>query len=159
MNQKHQKNLKNKKQKGFSLLELLVAVTLIVGLAALALPNYSAYQLKVKAAEFMLVLGPYKSSLQEWANVSEQSSWPSSNNQMNWPEASGKYVRAVNYERGSDLSQAHIIVSGFLDADETIPAELILVATLTDLAIIQWTCLALGENSKYFPASCQATSP
>ena len=54
------------KQKGFTLIELMIVVSIVGILATVAIPAYSNYTVKAKISEAFSVIGPWKIGMMEY---------------------------------------------------------------------------------------------
>jgi len=61
--------MKNKTQKGFTLIELMIVVAIIGILAAVALPQYQSYTQKARYTEVVLASSSFKTALEVCAQV------------------------------------------------------------------------------------------
>ena len=57
-------NMKNKNQKGFTLIELMIVVAIIGILAAIALPAYQTYTQKSKFSEVVMSTTAFKTAFE-----------------------------------------------------------------------------------------------
>ena len=139
--------------RGFSLLELLIAMSILVVLASVALPAYSNYQIRAQATEFSLAVSPYKTMLSEWALLHPGSkSWPSDGKNLGWQEHSGEHVRQVLYRRAADPAIVAIVVSGEIAGNSM---QLFYQGHL-QTGRVSWQCTAKADTLKFLPKSCTA---
>ena len=137
--------------RGFSLLELLVVMSILVVLAAVALPSYGRYQVRAKTSELILALGPARTAMAEWvATRPGAESWPSSGTGIHLPKGRGRYVQSIRYRRSSDRAVAAAQVVGRIDElDITINHE----GTIKD-GLVEWRCTAAQDAWEWLPADC-----
>src|SRR5687767_1916514 len=97
-----------KGQKGFTLIELMIVVAIIGILAAIAIPNFVAYQAKSKQSEAKVSLGAIFTSAVAYQAESQnpQSYSPSTISQIGWqpsgtPRYSFWYMDGVNTTTGA----------------------------------------------------------
>ena len=140
------------KQKGFTLIELMIVVAIIGILAAIAIPQYQNYVARAQVSEALVLMSGAKTGVAEYAMVKD--AFPASNDDAGL-EASivGKYVASV--EVGVD----GVITATFAaDAHEKIKSK-ILTLTPGNLTggSITWACAGVDIEA-YLPSSCDVAS-
>lgn len=138
-------------QQGFSLVELLAVVAMIGVLAAVAVPVYSDYQTRAKAAEFLTQVAPARIALTEWAAQHRTANaWPASDTSLGIPDVDGQYVTSLSYQRGTNTRIAGLVLEGTVDDRDL---TLIFEGTLNS-GDVRWECSAPTNDRSYFPKSC-----
>lgn len=147
-----------KKQKGFTLIELMIVVAIIGILAAVALPAYQDYTARSQVTEAVTLMSGLKATISEiWADRGDLSIADS--NQYGIPvdtDVAGKYVLSVAVVDG--LITATMRPSGVTN---TIQSGTIQLSPITGTGPIIWTCKVGGGNpldEKYVPSTCR-TAP
>jgi type IV pilus assembly protein PilA len=97
-----------KGQKGFTLIELMIVVAIIGILAAIAIPNFVAYQAKSKQSEAKVSLGAIFTSAVAYQAESQnpQSYSPATISQIGW-QPSGRPRYAFYYQDGVNLANGN----------------------------------------------------
>lgn len=138
---------------GFSLLELLIAMAILVVLASVALPAYSNYRIRAQATEFTMAIAPFKTALSEWALLHpEKSAWPANADNLGWMEYSGDYVQDISYRRASNPGIVAIVASGQVGSNQL---EVFYQGHLEDGKVF-WRCTARTASLQFLPKICTA---
>ena len=140
---------------GFSLLELMIVLTIIAILAAIAIPNYQLYVKKAKFSEIITQVTPYKTSVEMCAQL--LGALGADDKNCGTP---GQNEIPPNFSSGAnDKTYLASIVTAYQSPNVTITATskglgeaytYILKATATDSGELNWdvdsasTCLAAG---------------
>lgn len=102
------KKVQNKE--GFTLVELMIVVAIIGILAAIAIPNFLAYQLKSKSAEAKTNIGAIKTSLVAYAAERDEyltaSSTPAGNattQKLAWTPIGGEGFESLGFAPSGDV--------------------------------------------------------
>ena len=132
-----------KKQKGFTLIELMIVVAIIAILAAIALPAYSDYTKKAKVSEVILAASAARTAVAEYA--AGNGSLPNASWQ---PETqSSKYVSGINWD-GSKITATSQGIPG-------VTGNITLTAAMdANTQQVAWVCDG-SIPAKYRPGTCQ----
>jgi type IV pilus assembly protein PilA len=136
------KNMTNKAQKGFTLIELMIVVAIIGILAAVALPAYQTYTKRAEFSEVVLAATPYKSAFEVAAQTGRLEDIDDAD------AGSGGIPDAISTAAGVvasvSVTDGVITAKGTTDVDE----ETYTLSPSGIIAPIQWTeggtCIAAG---------------
>lgn len=140
-----------KKQQGFTLIELMIVVAIIAILAAIALPAYQDYTIRLRVTELAVMASSFKTTVAE--NIA--------NNGGELPANACTGVGATTATTNMASiactpASGNIVVTG--DAVRTKGTILTYAPTpgAANSAVgTTWTCTGSGSQAKYYPAECR----
>lgn len=142
-------------QQGFTLIELMIVVTIIGILAAVAVPMYLDYAVRAQISEGLNVAGGAKSAVTEY--YQDRGSMPNGNSEAGLSastEIQGKFVASV----GVGNQDGVITVTYGNSANAVISGETVTLtaSTASGVGSVQWICDSGGViEDKHLPAACR----
>ncbi|MDD3266541.1 MAG: pilin [Burkholderiales bacterium] len=143
----------NKNNKGFTIIELMIAIAIVGILAALAIPAYNNYLNRSKASEAFTMAVPYKIAIAECLQNGNNSIECKSSEKGIPTEAGGRYGNikaldgAVNYQ--------------FNNTDAKLKGTIVQLKAIESSGTISWSCAyklsadsaKAGIDATIFPSS------
>ena len=152
-----------RKQQGFTLIELMIVVAIVGILAAIAVPAYQDYMTRAKVSEGISAVDQIRTAVADF--YTSQGHFPQTNSMGNGTTANGTYsVDRAKY--ASEIDYAYVgTTSGTLalklhtgwNANITSSANTITYTGTGTTSTVTWSCntTAATVPSKYLPANCR----
>lgn len=141
-----------KDARGFTLIELMIAVAIISILVALGLPVYQDYIVRSQVAEGLTLAQGAKTGITE--HYSARGTFPANNNAAGLaPPASikGRYVSSV--EVGNNTGEITVSFGG--SAGTTVSGQQMLLQATDTGGSLGWRCSSASIDPRYLPPSCR----
>jgi len=152
--------------KGFTLIELMLVITIIAVLLSLALPAYQDYSIRAKVSEGLSISSGVKSGVAETCQTDPLASW-SSITELGYSEiVSSEYVEWLDSTSslfallGFGLPSCILPVIGFrsINTGADVEPAIFLIGQLGQ-GRMQWICLQVAGEPQHVPASCRNPLP
>jgi type IV pilus assembly protein PilA len=148
-------------QHGFTLVELMIVVTVIAILASIALPAFQEYSVRAKMSEVILAISACRSSISEIYQTG--GSAPSANSWGCEGGVASKYVQRIETDSNGVVTGTVSNISAAVDG--SVVTFIPLAASGTPATapanmgsgLFGWTCGGAGTtvSLKYLPTSCR----
>ncbi len=144
------------KEKGFTLIELMIVIAIIGILAAIAIPAYQDYIARSQASEAVSLMSGTKTPMAEY--FSDKGVWPSVAAVAG--TTSGKYVNTITSNTSGAATDTGVVtLTATMKGSGAVNANIVSkTVILTSAAGSSWTCSAGGGDAiddKYLPAACR----
>ncbi len=140
------------KQKGFTLIELMIVVAIIGILAAIAIPAYQDYTIRAQVSEGLNLTGACKVAVTEF--YQDSGAFPTTNADAGLEAAAnimGKYTTQVAVGPGGACAATY-----GNDANANIGGAVLTMTPLDNQGSVSWTCAGDATLvAKWLPAACR----
>lgn len=146
----------SRKQSGFTLIELMIVVSIIGILAAIAIPAYQRYVIRSQVAEGLNLSGGAQTAVNEF--YMENGDWPADNSEAGLATSSS--IRGDYTQQVLVVKNVIIILYGF-NAHDDIFGRTVELTAINNEGSVSWSCASDGAiEAPLLPDACrQASTP
>jgi len=141
----------NRKQRGFTLIELMIVVAIIGILAAIAIPSYQSHVIRSQVAEGLTLSSGAQTSVAEF--IMQNGAWPADNTAAGLPvgtEIRGDYTEQVTIE-----DNVIVILYG-INAHADISGYTVTLTAVDNDGSVSWSCASGGTiKRQHLPGACR----
>ena len=140
-----------KGQQGFTLIELMIVVTIIGILTAIAMPTYQNYAIRGQVSEGLTLSAAAKSAVSEY--YMNLGAWPADNDEAGLAD---KHDIIGKYTEHMSVNDNVIEIKYGFDAHTQIFDEKIELTAVDNAGSISWVCASAGViPPKHLPVACR----
>ena len=144
----------NRKQSGFTLIELMIVVAIIGILASIAIPAYQRYVIRSQITEGLSLSGSAKAVVSEF--YMENGAWPTNNSEAGLPigtEIRGDFTKQVVVENNV------IAIMYGINAHGHISGNIVSLTAFNNAGSVSWSCTSGGTiEARFLPEVCRPAS-
>lgn len=141
----------NGKQRGFTLIELMIVVSVVGILASIAIPTYQRYVIRSQVAEGLYLSADAQSAVT--AFYMETGAWPADNNEAGLAigtEIGGDYTKQIVVKNNV------IIVLYGINAHADIYGDVVALTAFDNEGSVSWQCTSDGTiEARLLPEACR----
>jgi type IV pilus assembly protein PilA len=143
-----------KRQRGFTLIELMIVMAIVAILVSLAVPAYQDYKIRAEVDEGISLSSSAKMAVSEYYLV--LGVWPKNNQEAGLAskgDISGKYTKEIKVKKDK------IEIKYGLGAHADIRNKKVELKAKFSNGTINWTCSAKGKFKRdHLPSSCRKSA-
>ncbi|MDG0980885.1 MAG: pilin [Halieaceae bacterium] len=149
------KNMKQARQQGFTLIELMIVIAIVGILSAVALPAYQDYTVRAKFSEVLATAGSAKTSYTEY--VAATGLKPTDENEAGISESSN-LISGITASATAITITLDTTATGF--GDTSLAGNVVFTPTFasaTDFTITSWVCSTTVVAAEWgkLPSNCR----
>lgn len=147
------------KAKGFTLIELMIAIAIVGILLSLAIPAYQNYTVRAKISEAINVASALKVMISEYYITMTR--FPDDADEAGIDtDFNTQYISAIHYQKGDDEEYATIKLTLSEKTSAEVANKAILITAMPKSGTLRWVCSSdSGSDTpieqKYLPSNCR----